>query len=263
MDALIDSRDSISIIWNKELENFFLKNKIYLQYPWKIKGVFKEGERVEIPKSIRVEPYSNMPARSFISAGAFSYCRSVAVPNDFRMGRYCSVAPLVRLSDQEHPLDRVSTHVFTFREHTARLARTEFGKNIIQHKTKLLKAAPDIGHDVWLGRGCIIKRGLTIGHGAVVAERSIVTKDVPPYAIVAGAPARIVRYRFDEKTIERLLMLRWWEYNFADFGHLDSADVEGFIDGLNEFVATGEIGKYEPEVIDLAEKVSMFFKNKN
>ena len=68
-----------------------------------------------------------------------------------------------------------------------------------------------IGHDVWLGSGATILSGITIGHGAVVAAHALVTKDVPPYAIVGGNPAKIIRYRFDDGTIAALLEARWWD----------------------------------------------------
>lgn len=68
-----------------------------------------------------------------------------------------------------------------------------------------------VGNDVWIGRGAFIKNGLTLGDGCVIGARSVVTKDVPPYAIVAGNPARIIRYRFDEQTISKLLEIKWWE----------------------------------------------------
>jgi acetyltransferase-like isoleucine patch superfamily enzyme len=70
-----------------------------------------------------------------------------------------------------------------------------------------------IGNDVWIGKGATVLAGLTVGDGAVVGTRAVVTKAVPPYAIVAGNPARILRYRFDGETRERLLALRWWEWS--------------------------------------------------
>jgi carbonic anhydrase/acetyltransferase-like protein (isoleucine patch superfamily) len=69
-----------------------------------------------------------------------------------------------------------------------------------------------IGHDVWVGVDALILSGVTIGNGAVIAARSVVTKDVPPYAIVAGSPARVVKYRFDEDTIAVLLAIAWWDW---------------------------------------------------
>ena len=68
-----------------------------------------------------------------------------------------------------------------------------------------------IGNDVWIGDEVFVKNGVTIGDGAVLGARSVVTKDVPPYAIVAGVPAKIIRYRFDEPTRQELLRLKWWE----------------------------------------------------
>lgn len=69
-----------------------------------------------------------------------------------------------------------------------------------------------IGNDVWIGEAVFINDGVKIGSGAVIGAHSVVTKDIPPYAIVAGAPAKILRYRFDEETIKHLLESRWWEW---------------------------------------------------
>ena len=90
-----------------------------------------------------------------------------------------------------------------------------------------------IGHDVWIGYGAIIMDGVTVGTGAIVGAAAVVTKDVPPYAIVAGVPARIIRYRFDENTIKRLLESRWWDFP-EDFiaTKLKFDDVEQCLDVL-------------------------------
>lgn len=72
-----------------------------------------------------------------------------------------------------------------------------------------------IGHDVWIGYDALIKNGVTIGHGAIVATRAVVVKDVPPYAIVAGNPAKVVKMRFDEATIKKLLEISWWDWDIA------------------------------------------------
>ena len=70
----------------------------------------------------------------------------------------------------------------------------------------------DVGHDVWLGYQALVMPGVTIGHGAVVAAASVVTRDVSPYAIVAGNPARVIRMRYDESDVERLLRAAWWDW---------------------------------------------------
>jgi acetyltransferase-like isoleucine patch superfamily enzyme len=73
------------------------------------------------------------------------------------------------------------------------------------------KETPTIGNDVWIGRDVVIHSGVSIGNGAVIASQSVVTKPVPPYAVVAGNPARLVKYRFDEKTIAELEEVKWWD----------------------------------------------------
>ncbi len=82
-----------------------------------------------------------------------------------------------------------------------------------KNRTCNFKIEPDpchIGNDVWIGHGVFIKEGVTVGDGAVIAAGAVVVKDVPPYAIVGGSPAKIIKYRFDEKTISKLLELQWW-----------------------------------------------------
>jgi serine acetyltransferase len=79
-----------------------------------------------------------------------------------------------------------------------------------------MSQAVTIGHDVWIGARVLVLGGVNIGIGAVVAAGAVVTKDVPPYAIVAGVPARIIRYRFNEDQIRTLLETRWWDMSIAE-----------------------------------------------
>ena len=93
-----------------------------------------------------------------------------------------------------------------------------------------------IGHDVWLGSGAMILSGVTIGHGAVVAARAVVTRSVPPYAIVGGNPAALIRYRFDEKSIAALMASAWWDLPKDKIAELipllQSARVEEFVEAV-------------------------------
>jgi tetrahydrodipicolinate N-succinyltransferase len=89
-----------------------------------------------------------------------------------------------------------------------------------------------IGNDVWTGHNVNILSGINVGDGAVIAAGSVVTKDVPPYAIVAGVPATIKRYRFSEKIIERLLSNKWWELELSDLSGLPFRDVERCLDSI-------------------------------
>jgi virginiamycin A acetyltransferase len=124
-----------------------------------------------------------------------------AFPRYTTIGRYCSIARSARAYNREHPINFMSTHAFFF---NANLSYCEKDR---VHYTPL-----DIGHDVWIGDNAIILATVkSIGTGAVIAAGAIVNKDVPPYALVLGNPARVVRFRFSPETIARLLESRWWD----------------------------------------------------
>jgi chloramphenicol O-acetyltransferase type B len=122
----------------------------------------------------------------------------------FRMGAYCSVARGAKvLLGGEHHSDWVTTFPFNVLWDSAR--------HISDHPSS--KGDVVIGNDVWICTEALITSGVTIHDGAVVGARAVVTKDVPPYAIVAGNPARIVRFRFPEHVVNRLLEIRWWDWD--------------------------------------------------
>jgi len=110
------------------------------------------------------------------------------------IGRYNSIASNVSIGHGEHPLDTISSSG----HFTDSLLHVLTAKDCV------------IEHDVWLGVGSIVRRGVTIGAGAVVGANSFVNKDVPPFAIVAGSPAKIIKYRFSEEKIREILSSEWW-----------------------------------------------------
>ncbi|WP_112664338.1 CatB-related O-acetyltransferase [Microvirga flavescens] len=141
--------------------------------------------------------------------GAFSYGRpKVRFPEagkKLTIGRFCSFADKVEiLLGGNHRVDWVTTYPFS-------ALRELWPSAPESHDYHTSRGDVTIGHDVWLGSGAMILSGVTIGHGAVVAAHAVVTRDVPPYAIVGGNPARIIRYRFDETTIAALLETAWWD----------------------------------------------------
>lgn len=242
--------------WSKGVEEFFVKNDIYLKNAFKIRSIFKPGEKVTLNRPVIVEPYATMAGRAgFTSSGAFSYTHS-AFGGHATIGRYCSIAPSSRLMGLEHPLDRISTHTFTCRGYYNRWLEEKFDVALgAVTFSKTDRGGLIIEHDVWIGNSVILRPGVRIGTGAVVAAGSVVVKDVPPFAIVGGNPARIIRYRFDEKTIEHILASAWWRFHVRDFAGLDMQDLHGFLDGLAERIEAGSVTEYKPEPIDIGTSV--------
>jgi virginiamycin A acetyltransferase len=107
-----------------------------------------------------------------------------------------------------------------------------------------------IGNDVYIGHGAFLVQGVTIGDGAVIGACAVVTKDVPPFAIVAGNPARVKSMRFDDATIERMQRVKWWDYAFWDLPRAPVADPNAFLDFVESRIAAG-IKPYTPPKIAL------------
>lgn len=131
------------------------------------------------------------------------------------IGKFCSIADRVEIFlGGNHRVDFVST--FPFGAFPKRWPLAARGHAAYSQG----KGDVSIGHDVWIGSGATIMSGVTIGSGAVIAARALVTKDVPPYTIVGGNPAKPIRLRFDEATIEALLALAWWDLPDSEIAEL-------------------------------------------
>lgn len=147
---------------------------------------------------------SNSDLRNVV-IGRYSYCGYRCQINNCTIGSFCSISDTVVIGRAEHQIQLVSTSpVFVTGNNTLRA-------NFASHPSVESKKTI-IGSDVWIGVGAIIRAGVRVGDGAVIGAGSVVTKDVPPYSIFAGAPAKEIRKRFDEETIEALLAIRWWEW---------------------------------------------------
>jgi phosphonate metabolism protein (transferase hexapeptide repeat family) len=127
------------------------------------------------------------------------------------IGRYCSIANSVRINPGNHPQWRVTQHHMTYRRRQYRLGEaddTEFFQWRKDHACK-------IGHDVWIGHGAVIMPGVSIGTGAVIGSGAVVTKDIGPYQVAVGVAAKVIKQRFPDAVIERLLETQWWEWDRA------------------------------------------------
>ncbi len=148
------------------------------------------------------------PNLAHIQAGEFSYGQPLIMGWDgtpetkVTIGRFCSFADGVRmLLRVNHPIHSPSTYPL------AKILGIDHDEPYEWSGGPIV-----IGHDVWIGQDAVILGGVTLGHGSIVAGHAIVTKDVPPYGIAAGNPARLVKHRFDDATIQRLLEIQWWDW---------------------------------------------------
>jgi len=174
--------------------------------------------------------YTEIGARTvFIEStmGDYSYVVNDANVIYTTIGKFCSIAAMTRINPGNHPMNRASQSHFTYRA-GAYFDDAEDDAAFFDWRRA---HAVTIGHDVWIGHGAIVLAGRNIGTGAVVAGGAVVTKDVAPYTIVAGNPARPVRQRFPDDIAERLQKLAWWDWEHTrlraaldDFRHLPVAE---------------------------------------
>ncbi len=142
------------------------------------------------------------------SLGSHTYTGQNTVIMDAKIGNFCSIAWNITIGAAEHDFNKITTHAFLYNQYDhirpeeKDEAYDRFEKEIV------------IGNDVWIGANAIILRGVNVSDGAVIGAGAVVTKDVPPYAIVAGNPAKVIKYRFSDEMIKELLELKWW--NFTD-----------------------------------------------
>ena len=159
-----------------------------------------------------------------VTLGDFTYIAGNTNISKTTIGKFCSIGPYCKIGLGKHPTkDFVSTHPVFFS--TLKQAQVTFAdRNYFDEFAYII-----IGNDVWLGANVIVVDGVKIGDGAIVAAGSVVTKDIPPYTIVGGVPAKIIKYRFEKEEIKKLLQLKWWdmdvEYlkeNFIKFHNIKS-----------------------------------------
>ena len=135
-----------------------------------------------------------------VQVGAHSYMNSGVIRERTDIGRYCSIAYDVAIGLGAHATNLLSSHPFA-----TKLVSREYVNPWTSWKERTI-----IEDDVWIGRGVTVLQGVRMGVGSVAAAHAVVREDVPPYAIVGGVPAKVIRYRFDESTIKRLVESQWW-----------------------------------------------------
>ena len=160
-------------------------------------------------KNSKIDRKAKVEAGSvFLSSSMkkYSYCGYDCQFVNVEVGAFCSISNNVVIGGGNHPLNWVSTSPAFYK------GRDSISKRLATLEYDSSDAHTIIGNDVWIGNGVWIKPGVIIGDGAVLGMGSVVTKDVEPYTVVGGNPAKVIRKRFDDETIQKLLAIKWWEW---------------------------------------------------
>ena len=163
-----------------------------------------------------------------VELGDFSYLGPRCIVGDSTIGKFCAIAAEVRIGAPNHPMDRPSMHRFTY-------CPEYYSADAVRDHAFFDRRKEDravIGNDVWIGHGVIVLPGVKVGDGAVLAAGAVVTKDVEPYTIVGGIPAKFIRERFTRTIAERLASIAWWDWPFetimARLADFQTSDIEAF-----------------------------------
>ena len=146
-----------------------------------------------------------------VDMGDYSYCDRMCDLANAKVGKFANIASFVRVGATDHPLDKASLHHFLYRS-ADYWPDVDHDADWFAHRAS---RTASIGHDTWIGHNAQVKPQITIGDGAVVASGAVVTRDVAPYTIVAGVPAKPVRRRLPEDLADRLMALAWWNWDHA------------------------------------------------
>ncbi|WP_439103808.1 chloramphenicol acetyltransferase [Celeribacter marinus] len=179
------------------------------------------GHYVEIGEGSRV---------LFSELGDYSYCDRYAEIANAMIGKFANIAAFSRIGPTDHPMSQASLHHFLYRS-SDYWDDASIDESFFEHRASRVA---HIGHDTWIGHNAVIMPEVTIGHGAVVASSAVVTKNVDPYSIVAGIPAKPIRDRFARTVADKIMEMAWWDWDHATLrerlGDFRKMPIEAFIE---------------------------------
>lgn len=206
--------------------------------------------------SLKVEHPVNLSLATIfgeVNVGAFTYCNDGVEISRATIGRYCSIGQEVIINPGHHAIDFVTTHPIATDNIGGSCGMADMSIYQSTAKTEPFKRVSvrvetvTIGHDVWIGARAIILQGVSIGTGAIIGAGAVVTRDVQPYEIVGGVPAKRIRWRFNGTMRRRLLASTWWLRDLSALPVRDFSDVEGFL----RLLATTRLPPLDPAVTRL------------
>lgn len=244
------------LVVNEALLELFRRRRIF-NYQWggdrwRPGGRIRGGQVCELESYAQILEGQTLPR----AMGAFSYSHAELYV-DLSIGRYCSIARDVAWLGTSHPTDWATTSPFSYTDAHPGIRAFRADHPEIAPLRRFAEVAPqiEVGHDVWIGEGAKIARNVRIGHGAIIGAGALVLKDVPPYAIVGGTPARVIRYRMAEALIERYLAVEWWRFAPDVLQPLPLDRPGPFLDALEERIASGEARPMAPRRLTIAEMI--------
>lgn len=209
-----------------------------LVFIWRwYKSLFLKKKNVKVSPSVRFDNKTVFEGNNFVARGASvggtligrnSYVGFDSTITKSKIGRFCSIGENVKIVSDTHPSTLFVSTCPSFFSTRNQNGQTFVKENKFEEYLSVEGNSIIVGNDVWIGSHAVIRGGIEIGDGAIVAMGAVVTKDVPPYAIVGGVPARIIRYRFSEDQIDHLMKFQWWnkddkwlQEHAGDFSNID------------------------------------------
>lgn len=199
------------------MTELFLKNPITLWLRWLYTAIrlrmryshitieyMAEVIATDFGKYNTVRKYSRLRNASL---GDYSYVGRDSQVYEARIGKFTCIGPGVTIGPGEHPTDRVSIHPIFYS------TKGQSNPVLVQQASFEEMPLTHIGHDVWIAQGAILRSGVHIGNGAIIAAGAVVVSDIPAYAIAGGVPAKVIRYRFDEAQRATLERAQWWDWD--------------------------------------------------
>jgi len=201
-----------------------------------VRAPLSEQPRIDPTANVRkstLGAWTSVGARTTMAEttfGDYSYVVNDSSIIYAEIGKFCSIAAHTRLNPGNHPLERAALHHFTYRSESYQLGPSDDSAFFDWRRSH----AVTLGDDVWIGYGAIVLPGVTLGTGVAVGAGAVVSKDVPPFAVVAGVPAKVIRYRFDERMQEALQRIAWWTWTreqlTAALPDFRSLSIEAFVE---------------------------------